>query len=329
MRNTGKKIILAFVLMSLSGGLFAGGTQEIVRERQVKAAALKGPSGFGIIKMLDESPELLEGVSTEFSVLPTPPEMVARVASAELDVALLPSNMAAKLYSEGPGYKLGAVVGMGVLSVLSRDEEIRDWSDLAGRKINSIGKGATPDYLFAYLLQRNGLDPEKDLQRDFSISNAAQLTQALISGKVETAVLPQPFVTMALAKSPDVREVFDLQETWKKVQGSAETYPITVVVFKPSLVEERPDIVEAFLEEYEGSIAWVNANPARAAELIEKHDVLPAAMAEPAIPHCNLRFIPAVEAKGLMEEYLSVLLDFNPAAVGGRLPDEHFYFQSR
>lgn len=337
-RNLTYVLLGALILLLSATVLSASGLQEVEEGEEagetvkepitVEAAALKGPSGFGIIKMLDEKPDLGEGVDTNFRVLPTPKEMVARVAGGDIDVGLFPSNMAAKMYTEGPGYKLGAVVGMGVLSVLSRDDEIKSWEDLKGRTIHSIGKGATPDYLLSYLLSQHGLKPGEDVAIDFSITNGAQLTQMLIAGKVENAVLPQPFVTLATKKAADVKAVLDFQESWKEVQGSEETYPITVVVFRPELAEKRPEVVRAFLDEYRASIQWVNANPAEAAQLIEKHDVMPAAIAQPAIPHCNLKFIPAAEAVGMMEEYLQVLLDFNPASVGGSLPDADFYFQN-
>jgi NitT/TauT family transport system substrate-binding protein len=212
--------------------------------------------------------------------------------------------------------------------VVSSDRSINDWSDLEGRTVHSIGKGATPDYLFRYLVSQNGLDPAEDLDLDFSVKSPPQLAQLVIGGKAETAILPEPFVTMVRLRSKGrAKPVLDFQEEWKRVQNTGTTYPITVVVVNPRLAGERPDVVEKFLEAYSDSIAWVNANPAEAAELIGKYDVLPAALARPAIPHCNLEFIPAAEARPLMERYLQVLLDFNPASVGGALPDDGFYFQ--
>ncbi|MFO7849170.1 MAG: ABC transporter substrate-binding protein [Spirochaetia bacterium] len=299
---------------------------EMRESLTLEAATLKGPSGFGMIQMFEEAPELGDNVEAEFQVLPTPQEMVARVAGGDLDFAVFPSNMGAKLYTEGPGYKLGAVVGLGLLSVVSRDGSIEEWTDLKGRRVYSIGKGATPDFLFRYLMEENGVDPEEELNLDFSVRSGAQLAQLLIGEKAETAVLPEPFVTMVnLRTEGEVDTVLDFQEEWKKVQDTETTYPITVVVVKPSLVQERPEVVERFLDSYRDSIEWVKENPADAAELIEKYDVLPAALAEPAIPNCNLTFIPSGEARTLMENYLQVLLDFNPASVGGALPDEDFY----
>jgi len=325
-------VVLTLGILILGQSVAARGIQEAEEPSPsfapltVKAAAFKGPSGFGIIRMFETPPALGENVTAELQVLPSPKEMVARVAGGELDFALFPANMAAKLYTEGPGYKLGAVTGMGVLSVVSRDSSIRDWTDLKGRTVNSVGKGATPDYLFSYLLRENGLNPEDDVTVDFSITNGAQLAQLIIGGKKDTAVLPEPFVTLVTKKARDVKVVLDFQEAWKEVQGSDTSYPITVVVVKPDLAEERPDVVAAFLRAYEESIWWVNANPAEAAVLIEKYDIMPAAIAQPAIPNCNLRFIHAADAREIMEDYLSVLLEYNPASVGGQLPDRDFYF---
>lgn len=332
-------LVMLIIALWATATLAAGGSQESpsgAPEKSdeksealtIQAATLKGPSGFGMIQMFEEAPDLGDNVETEFQVLPTPPEMVARVAGGELDFAVFPSNMGAKLYTAGPGYKLGAVVGLGLLSVVSRDDSIENWTDLRDRRVYSIGKGATPDFLFRYLVEQNGVDPEEELNLDFSVKSGAQLAQLLIGEKAETAVLPEPFVTMVnLRTKGEVEAVLDFQEEWKKVRDTETTYPITVVVVKPSLVQERPKVVERFLESYRDSIEWVKGNPSEAAELIEKYDVLPAALAEPAIPNCNLTFIPAGEAHTLMENYLQVLLDFNPASVGGALPDEDFYLE--
>jgi len=317
----------ALLLGGAEINLAARGLQEVkeTEEITIEAAALKGPSGFGIIKMFDDEPELGPGVDTNFTVLPSPKAMVSRVAGGELDFAVFPANMAAKMYTAGPGYKLGAVVGMGVLHLLSRDPEINEWSDLQDKTVYSIGKGATPDYLFQYLLSQHRLNPNKDVQVDFSVSSGPQLSQLLISGKIDTAILPEPFVTMVRTRASDVRRVLDFQSSWQQIQGGETTYPITVVVVKPQLATERPELVERFLKAYSESIEWVNSNPAEAAQLIGKYEVMPAALAEPAIPHCNLKFIPSAAARPIMEEFLQVLLDFNPASVGGQLPDDGFY----
>lgn len=334
MRRTVTIVLIAVLLCTTAViQLSARGMQEVeesetVEPITVQAASLKGPSGFGMIKLFEDKPELGPNADSEFKVLPSPKAMIARVAGGEVDFAVLPANMAAKMYTAGPGYKLGAIVGMGVLHVLSRDPSVQDWEDLQGKQVHSIGKGATPDYLFQYLLKQHGLDPEEDVDINFSVSSGPQLAQLLIAGKIDTAVLPEPFVTMVIAKTEQVRKVLNFQTTWQEVQASDSTYPITVVVVNPQLAEERPELVERFLSAYSDSIEWVNSNPAEAAELIGKYEVLPAALARPAIPNCNLEYIYSAAARPVMENFLQVLLDFNPASVGGSLPDDGFYLQN-
>lgn len=328
-------VVLVTALLSTGAVLHlaARGMQEVeetesVEPITVQAASLKGPSGFGMIKLFEDKPDLGPNVDSEFTVLPSPKAMIARVGGGEVDFAVLPANMAAKMYTAGPGYKLGGVVGMGVLHVLSRDPDLEDWEDLKDKEVYSIGKGATPDYLFRYLLTQHGLDAEEDVDLNFSVSSGPQLAQLLIAGKIDTAVLPEPFVTMVGAKTEQVRKVLNFQTTWQEVRGSDSTYPITVVAVKPQLVEERPELVERFLAAYADSIEWVNGSPAEAAELIDKYEVMPASQAEPAIPNCNLRFIHSAEARPVMEDYLEVMLDFNADSVGGQLPDDGFYLSN-
>ncbi len=334
MRRIVPLVLIAALLLGFGAvNLAARGMQEVEESAEdpppitVEAASLKGPSGFGMIKLFEDKPELGALGDSNFTVLPSPKEMVARVAGGEVDFAVLPANMAAKLYTAGPGYKLGAVVGMGVLHGLSRDPDVKNWEDLKGKTVYSIGKGATPDYLLHYLLSQHGMDPKQDVKVNFSVSSGPQLAQLLISGKIDTAVLPEPFVTMVKAKAKDVRKVLDFQAAWKRIQGGESTYPITVVVVRPELAENRPELVDRFLKAYSESIEWVNDNPAEAADLIGKYDVMPAALAKPAIPNCNLKYIYSSEARGIMEGFLQVLLDFNPASIGGQLPDDGFYLK--
>jgi len=241
-----------------------------------------------------------------------------------VDVAVLPANTAAKLYSQGPGYRMGAVVGWGVLYVLSRDGAVRSWADLRGQEVLCVGKGATPDFVTRYLLEKNGLEPDSDVRLNFSFSQE-QIAQLLIAGKADTAVLPEPFVTQVLAKAPAIRIVLDLQKEWEKALGVKDPYPISVVVVSPALLARDADAVERFLGAYEQSIRWAVAEPAAAAVIVGRLDIMPEAVARDAIPRCNLDFVRFYAARQAMEAYLKVLIGFDATAVGDRLPDAGFY----
>ncbi len=292
----------------------------------VRIAGLKGPTSIGMIRLFEEKPSLGENVDSVYEVAQSPDVLVSKLLSQEVDFATLPTNTAAQLYNKDGNYQLAAISIWGVLYLLTEDENIQSFSDLKGKQIESSNKGTTPDVLFRYLLQKNGLDPESDVALNYDLPHV-ELAQSMAAGKIETAVLPEPFATMVTLKNENVHIALDFQEEWRKISKSDTSYPQTCLVVNKDFAQTHPDIVKNFLEHYKASIDWMNENPAEAGTLVEKHDIgLQAKMAEKAIPRCNMRFESAEKAAPTVEEYLNMLLEFSPQDIGGKLPDENFYY---
>ncbi len=286
--------------------------------------ALKGPSGIGLVRLFESPPTLPEGLSLQPLAVGSADLMAAKVISGEYDVAVLPVNMAAKLYSAGIGIRLVAIIGNGMVSFLTSDPSIAGLADLRGKEVAVAGQGATPDFLLRHLLKAAGLDPDRDLHLSYALPYP-EAAAALASGKISCAVLPEPFATLALASNPKLKAPFDLGRLWNKSTGQ-ESYPMTALVTSSRLVRERPAAVAAILAAAKSSLAWVVANPKAAGLLVERHDLgLKAAMAELAIPRTNYIYLPAPEARPGIEALLGVFLETSPASIGGKLPDGTFY----
>ncbi|WZL73456.1 ABC transporter substrate-binding protein [Clostridiaceae bacterium 35-E11] len=306
-------------------------SQEEASEEQIiaKISGLKGPTSIGMIKMFEEKPSLGENIASTYQVAESPDILVARLLSKEVDFAALPTNVAAKLYNKGAGYNLAAVNIWGVLYVMTQEDNIKDWKDLKGKTINAVAKGSTPDVVFRYLLEKNGLDPEKDVTLDYTLGHV-ELAQSMSAGKINMGVLPEPFVTNVGMKNEKAQIALNLQDEWKKALGTETSYPQTCIVVREEFAQAHPEAVARFLEELKKSIDWVNANAVEAGVLVEKHEIgMTAKMAEAAIPRCNLRFEDAQKAKEVVDEYLNVLFDYSPKDVGGKLPDENFYYYQK
>lgn len=99
-----------------------------------------------------------------------------------------------------------------------------------------------------------------------------------------------------------------------------------VVVARKEFAEENPEEIQEFLKEYHTSVDYVNENVKDAAQLIEKYDIVPAAVAEKALPACNIVCIDGEEMKEKLSGYLEVLNAQNPQAVGGEIPENDFYY---
>ena len=82
-----------------------------------------------------------------------------------------------------------------------------------------------------------------------------------------------------------------------------------------------------FLADYQASVEWVNANTAEAAQLIADYGIVPkAAVAEKALPQCNITFVEGDAMKQQVSGYLQVLMQADASSVGGELPGDDFYY---
>ena len=314
-------MLLALTLVLIMG--CAQAEDSTSETTAVRIGALKGPTSMGMAQMLKDA---ADGNSNyQFTIAGAPDEITALLVKGELDVAAVPSNLASVLYNNtNGGVKVAMINSLGILYVVEAGDTVNSVADLKGRTVYSSGKGATPEYSVDYILSQNGIDPETDVTVEFK-SEHTELAAALQSGTADLAVLPEPFVTTVLAGNDNLRVALNLNEEWEKVSdGSGMVTGVLVV--RSEFAEQHPDELTALLEAYEQSVNFVNENPAEAAAIIEQNGIAKAAVAEQAIPKCNIVFISGNEMRTKVEGFLEILFDMNPKAVGGALPGDDFYY---
>ena len=298
-------------------------------ETTVRVMALKGPTAMGMVQLMDTAEAgPVGGNAYEFTIAASADEVTPKLVQGEADIAAVPANLASVLYNNTEGkIQVLAVNTLGVLYIVESGDTVQTAADLKGKTIYASGKGSTPEYALNYILSSNGIDPEKDVTIEWK-SEHSECVAALSSGEGGIAMLPQPFVTTAQAKNDSIRIALDLTKEWDALQSGAETPSalITgVVVVRADFAAENPGAVSAFLDSYKESVDFVNNSTEDAAALIEKYDIVPAAVAVKALPYCNITFIEGTELKEKLSGYLNVLFDQNPKAVGGKLPADDFY----
>ena len=314
-------MLLALTLVLIMG--CAQAEDSTSETTAVRIGALKGPTSMGMAQMLKDA---ADGNSNyQFTIAGAPDEITALLVKGELDVAAVPSNLASVLYNNtNGGVKVAMINTLGILYVVEAGDTVNSVADLKGRTVYSSGKGATPEYSVDYILSQNGIDPETDVTVEVK-SEHTELAAALQSGTADLAVLPEPFVTTVLAGNDNLRVALNLNEEWDKVSdGSGMVTGVLVV--RSEFAEQHPDELTALLEAYEQSVNFVNENPAEAAGIIEQNGIAKAAVAEQAIPKCNIVFISGNEMRTKVEGFLEILFDMNPKAVGGALPGDDFYY---
>lgn len=296
----------------------------------VKVAALVGPSGIGMGYLFANPPKLGSGTRTTFEAYGSVDQLLPKLLNGDIDIGILPPNVAAKLYNlDRNSIVAGAIVGNNMLTVITRDPSLSSLSGLAGQTVSVAGQGSTPEYILRALIIKSAL-PENSVTLDFSIP-VPEIAAALISGKIQYALLPEPFATIAIRNGATginpVRRAISLREPWQKA-GFGADFPMTICVVRTKFARQYPETVRAFLAAYKASIDWTVTHPGEAGPLVEAAGLgLKAPIVTQAIPSCNLVFIPAAESRTAIEKLLAVFLEYSPEAIGGTLPDEGFYFK--
>lgn len=290
----------------------------------VTIAGLKGPTSIGMIKMIDENALNSENYNVEYVAEGAPDSLTGKIINGDIQISSVPINLASVLYNKtGGNVQIMAVNTVGNLYIVGT-EEISSIADLEGTTLGMSAKGSTPDFAMNYILKQNGLEGSVEL--DYSTDHAT-LAQSVIAEDTKVALLPQPFVTQTMMKNNNVKMLIDLNDAWKEASSnSSELYTGCIVVNK-EFAQNNKEFVAEFLKQYEASVNWVNDNPKDASVLVEKNEIMPSAnLIEKAIPYCGITYVLAQEAKTELNSFYKVLFDSNPASVGGKLPDDAFYF---
>ena len=297
---------------------------------QINFAVLSGPTGVGAAKLLSDNEEDMTAVKYNVTVASDNSEIAAKLLNGDLDIACMASNVAANLYNKSGGKVQALCLStLGVLYILERGEgSITSMAELKGKTIYATGQGANPEFVLNYLLKENGLDPKQDV--DIIWKTAQEVQTAMLSGEAEFAMLPVPAATavqvQGKAKDIQVSAVLDLTEEWNKV-SSDSVLTMTTVVARAEFVQQYPQAVEKFLQEYAASIDYVNNNVDQAAEMVVRFGIVPAVpVAKLAIPDCNLVYVDGAAMQKQIEGYYKVLFDADPTSVGGAVPDNGFYY---
>lgn len=327
MKKSVKMWIAALTLMILT--LFAVGcgnkqsSEQSAKKEKIKIAALKGPTGIGMVKLMDENKE-----DYDISMFDSPDQIVSKIVNGEIDGAAVPSNLAPILYSKTKGnIQLVGINTLGILYVVENGSTIKDIKDLKGKTIYASGKGGTPEFALNYILKKNGIDPEKDVKIEYKGQHSD--VAALVASQPGTiAVLPEPFVTTTKMKVSNLQIPIDLTKEWEKVSGADSKLIMGTLVFKKDFIDKRGKDVDEFLTKYKNSVDFVNKNKAEAGKLVEKYGIMPKAkVAEMAIPKCNIVFVSAKDGKTSLNNFYKVLKESDPKSIGGKMPDENFYYK--
>lgn len=321
-----KKVLSLTLAVLLIVATAAGCSTEPAVKTTVNIGAIQGPTGIGMVHLMEADTAGTAANEYEFTVSSVPSDIGNLLASGSLDIAAVPTNLAAALYQKTEGkVQLLAVNTLGVLYMLDNGNGIDSIDDLKGKTIYSTGEGANPEYILRYVLEKNGIDPDEDVTIEFLAENT-ELVAKMVSGDIKLAMVPEPNVSSITAQNQDVKVALSMNDAWEAVADENSKLMMGCVAVRKDFLDNNKEAVDAFLAEYKTSIESTSDVEATAT-LCETYGIIPkAAIAKKAIPNCQLTFVSGADMKAQIAGYYQVLFDANPTAIGGKLPDDAFYY---
>lgn len=297
----------------------------------VKIATLKGPTGMGMVKLMSDNEEKLTANRYDFTIVGAPDEIVGKITTGEIDIAAVPTNLAATLYNRTEkNIQLLAINTLGVLYILEKGNTINSIGDLEGKTVFTSGKGSTPEFILNYILVQNGLVPEEDVTVEYK-SEHSEVAALALAGQAEIVMLPEPFVTNVLSKNQGFQNVLDLTKEWDNVTArlgiSDSVLSMGGIIARREFVQQNPGVINKFMDEYKVSVDFANSSMDRTAALIEKFEIMPSAsLAKLAIPNSNIVFIEGQVMKNRITNLYNVFFLSDPKSIGGQMPQDDFYY---
>ncbi|MCD7737985.1 MAG: ABC transporter substrate-binding protein [Lachnospiraceae bacterium] len=331
-----KKLLAMMCGLALVCGMLGGcgsSTQDTTSETVetddtlIRIGSLSGPTTMGLVQLMEDSENGDTVGNYEFTIATAADEITTALVKGELDVILIPANAASTLYNKTEGGV--TVLDINTLSVLylvTGDETVNSIEDLSGRTVYLPSKGTTPDYALQYLLAGYGIT---DCTLEYK-SESSEVAAILAEDTTAIGLLPQPFVTVACNQNEALRVAVDINEVWNALQeqqGTDNALVTGVTIVRTEFLEEHPVAVFHFMSERKASAEEAVTDVEHTAELVAEAGIVgSAAIAEKAIPECNIVYIDGEEMKEKLSGYLEVLYSQSPDMVGGALPGDDFYY---
>ena len=315
--------------MVLACGVLAGcGSRQASagQDTLIRVGSMKGPTSMGLLSLKEKSDNGAAAGQYEFHMYTAADEILPLMIKGELDIALLPANVASVLYNKTEGAVTVIDINtLGVLYMVSGNTEIATMEDLKGKTIYLTGKGTTPDYVLNYLLDAHGLAADCTLEYK---SEATEVAAVLAQNPDAVGLLPQPFVTAACAQNEALAVVLDMNKEWDALQGEDGSRMVTgVTVVRNEFLAANEAAVRNFMKEHEESANAMNADAEKGAQLVVAAGIIAKEpIAKKALPACNITYMDGEEMKQALLGYLGVLAQQSSEAVGGTLPGDDFYY---
>lgn len=283
---------------------------------------------FGMVPLAATAPiveeDAVDGTVVAAESISNPDQLRTGLAAGDLDLAVMPTTVAANLHNRGIDLRLLGVIDAQLLQVLGPAGST--WADLQGETVDLPFQGDIADLVVRDLAAFNDVDVDS-IQFRYGTA-LPDLVGAAASGRVRFAVLPEHFASAAAAQAGasghDLVPVIDVQDAWSE-DTSGDRLPQIGLVASASLVAEHPDITDALAELVAAHLGEIASAPTPFATGLAEATGLPAPLLESVLPRLDLGFRSASAARADLDALFGQVAESAPEVIGGSSPPAAFF----
>lgn len=293
--------------------------------KDVRVKTYNGLPAISICKLIKEEENIKSSYKTSYTIESNDKKLAESLNKEEVDIALVPTDMAAKVYNKNYSYQIYASIGQGSYYLVTSDPEVRGFnSTLINKEIAIAGENSMTDNIVKAILKKNNID--ETLVKFKYTNTVPELVKTLTLGEIYTGIVPETSLTSLLYKHSGLRILASTNDAYENTFDISEGYPQFSVIVRKDFAKNNKEYVNKFLSKVKESIEFVNNNPLQAGAYGEelKIPIKPQILSK-AIKRCNLKFIEIDKFKQNYEYFFDILYNYNNEAVGGTVPDESIY----
>ena len=293
--------------------------------KDVRVKTYNGLPAISICKLIKEEENIKSSYKTSYTIESNDKKLVESLNKKEVDIALVPTDMAAKVYNKNSSYQICASIGQGSYYLVTSDPEVTGFnSTLINKEIAIAGENSMTDNIVKAILKKNNID--ETLVKFKYTNTVPELVKTLTLGEIYTGIVPETSLTSLLYKHSGLKILASTNDAYENTFDISEGYPQFSVIVRKDFAKNNKEYVNKFLFKLKESIEFVNNNPLQAGAYGEelKIPIKPQILSK-AIKRCNLKFIEIDKFKQNYEYFFDILYNYNNEAVGGTVPDESIY----
>ena len=293
--------------------------------KDVRVKTYNGLPAISICKLIKEEENIKSSYKTSYTIESNDKKLVESLNKKQVDIALVPTDMAAKVYNKNSSYQICASIGQGSYYLVTSDPEVTGFnSTLINKEIAIAGENSMTDNIVKAILKKNNID--ETLVKFKYTNTVPELVKTLTLGEIYTGIVPETSLTSLLYKHSGLKILASTNDAYENTFDISEGYPQFSVIVRKDFADNNKEYVNKFLSKVKESIEFVNNNPLQAGAYGEelKIPIKPQILSK-AIKRCNLKFIEIDKFKQNYKYFFDILYNYNNEAVGGTVPDESIY----